>query len=56
MMSVGSTPECYQRAKIWTNLDVAPCDPLGDQNVWGTLFELEQEQNIIMLSTKVIIT
>ena len=53
MMSVGSTPECFQRGRIWTNLGVAPCDPLGDKNVWGTLFELKQEQEVIMIATKV---
>jgi len=32
------------------------CDPLGDRNVWGTLFELPQEipsEGIVMLATKV---
>ena len=32
------------------------CDPLGDKNVWGTLFELPQElpqEGIVMLATKV---
>ena len=53
MMSVGSTPECFQRGRIWTNLGAAPCDPLGDKNVWGTLFELKQEQDVIMIATKV---
>lgn len=30
------------------------CDPLGDQNVWGTVFQLQQPvPEIIMLATKV---
>ena len=34
--------------------NVGYCDPLGDQNVWGTVFQLtEPVQEIIMLATKV---
>ena len=30
------------------------CDPLGDQNVWGTVFQLKDPvPEIIMLATKV---
>ena len=53
MKAVLSTPECYERGKVWTNLGISPCDPLGDKNVWGTLFELKNPQNIIIVATKV---
>ena len=34
--------------------NVAYCDPLGDQNVWGTMFQLKAPvKDIIMLATKV---
>ena len=37
--------------------NVGYCDPLGDQNVWGTVFQLQQPvQEIIMLATKVHVT
>ena len=33
---------------------VVYCDSLGDQNVWGTMFQLQQPvQEVIMLATKV---
>ena len=54
MMAVLSTPECYRRATVITNLGAAQCDPLGDQNVWSTLFELDSSKGIIMIATKVI--
>ena len=53
MMSVLSTPECYRRAAVVTSLGQTQCDPLGDQNVWSTLFELESTKEIIMVATKV---
>ena len=53
MQAVRSTPECYKRANIWTNLGVPACQPLGDESVWGTLFELRNNSDIIIVATKV---
>ena len=53
MQAVISTPECYRRANIWTNLGIPGCAPLGDQNVWGTLFELQENKDVIIVATKV---
>ena len=53
MQAVGSTSECYKRANIWTNLGVPACQPLGDESVWGTLFELRDNSDIIIVATKV---
>ena len=53
MQAVVSTPECYKRANIWTNLAVPACQPLGDESVWGTLFELRDNTDIIIVATKV---
>ena len=54
MQAVISTPECYRRANIWTNLGIPGCaPPLGDQNVWGTLFELQENKDVIIVATKV---
>ena len=55
MQAVVSTPECYKRANIWTNLGVPACQPLGDENVWGTLFELRDNSDIIIVATKVLV-
>ena len=35
--------------------NVGYCDPLGDQNVWGTMFRLQESMSdeVIMLATKV---
>lgn len=52
MDAVLSTPECYERANVWTNLGVPQCIPLGDKNVWGTLFEIQESQDIIIVATK----
>ena len=56
MDAVLSTPECYERANVWTNLGVPQCIPLGDKNVWGTLFEIQESQDIIIVATKVCVT
>ncbi len=53
MQAVISTAECYLRAKMATTLGVPNCQPLGDDNVWGSLFELEENQDIIIVATKV---
>jgi nicastrin len=53
MQAVKSTQECFQRGSLLTNLGVVYCDALGDKNVWSTLFELQQHQKVIVVSTKV---
>ena len=56
MSAVISTEECYLRANtVWTNLAVPDCQPLGDENVWGSLFELKDNQDIVVVATKVFV-
>jgi len=57
MAAVRDTETCFRRAQVLTLLvnGIELCDPLGDRNVWGTLFELPEEipsEGIIMLATK----
>ena len=54
MQAIKSTHECYLRSKVWTNLDVTNCDPLGDQNVYGTLFEHDRNKHFVMVASKVL--
>ncbi|CAG9770381.1 unnamed protein product [Ceutorhynchus assimilis] len=45
MYATTSTPTCRRRNNIITNLNpVKLCDPLGDSNVWGSLFPLVEQQ------------
>lgn len=30
------------------------CQPLGDMNVWGTLYPIKKNKEVVMLATKVI--
>ncbi|XP_066260792.1 nicastrin [Euwallacea similis] len=44
MQASTNTPTCQRRSNIVTNLNpVKLCDPLGDNNVWGSLFPLAEE-------------
>ncbi|XP_066149210.1 nicastrin [Euwallacea fornicatus] len=44
MQGSTNTPTCQRRSNIITNLNpVKLCDPLGDSNVWGSLFPLVEE-------------
>ena len=29
------------------------CQPLGDMNVWGTLYPIKKNKEVVMLATKV---
>ncbi|KAL1502773.1 hypothetical protein ABEB36_007871 [Hypothenemus hampei] len=43
MYGTTNTPTCQRRSNMVTNLNpIKVCDPLGDSNVWGTLFPLEK--------------
>ena len=53
MQAIKSTHECYLRSRVWTNLEVTNCDPLGDENVYGTLFEKDEDKKFIMVASKV---
>ena len=55
MQAVISTERCFERGeKVLTNLGVAPCEPLGDYNVWNSLFEIKDNtSDIVVLATKV---
>ena len=50
-----STKRCFERgSKVLTNLGIAPCEPLGDNNVWNSLFEItDNTSDIVVLATKV---
>ena len=50
-----STQRCFERGnKVVTNLGVAPCEALGDYNVWTSLSEItDNTSDIVILATKV---
>jgi nicastrin len=57
MLTAKNTETCFRRAKLLTLQvnGVELCDPLGDKNVWGSIFELNEErlgQKAILLATK----
>lgn len=46
MYGAKNTPTCIRRSNIVTNLNpMRVCDPLGDKNVWATLFPLSEYNN-----------
>jgi nicastrin len=57
MLTAKDTETCFRRGDLLTNQvnGVQLCDPLGDQNVWGSIFNLTEERlgrGAIMLATK----
>ncbi|XP_044763682.1 nicastrin [Coccinella septempunctata] len=46
MYGAKNTPTCIRRSNIATNLNpMRVCDPLGDKNIWATLFPIAKYNN-----------
>eukprot|EP00794_Sanderia_malayensis_P010772 gene10772-11925_t len=54
MFAAKDTPTCMRRSSLFFSNNVF-CDPLGDWNVWGTLYPLMRplmEKEVILISTR----
>ncbi|RMX60946.1 hypothetical protein pdam_00003426 [Pocillopora damicornis] len=53
MYAAKDTPTCVRKSNIPNPIGANFCMPLGDKNVWGTLYPIKKKKKVVMLATKV---
>ncbi|CAH3146332.1 unnamed protein product [Pocillopora meandrina] len=52
MYAAKDTPTCVRKSNIPNPIGANFCMPLGDKNVWGTLYPIKKKKKVVMLATK----
>ncbi|PFX26799.1 Nicastrin [Stylophora pistillata] len=52
MYAAKDTPTCVRKSNIPNPIGANFCLPLGDMNVWGTLYPIKKGKKVVMLATK----
>ncbi|XP_078381644.1 nicastrin-like isoform X2 [Oculina patagonica] len=52
MYAAKNTPTCIRKTNMPNPIGSEFCQPLGDTNVWGTLYPIKKNRKVVMLATK----
>lgn len=52
MYAAKDTPTCIRKTNMPNPIGSEFCQPLGDMNLWGTLYPIKKNKDVVMLATK----